>query len=178
MQNRNICTKIFREGLTRYNLQDTCASIALRCYENLSDCLPIFPQELYCYQSCSQLHMGGFLAFAKRFSTPIAGKSKYITDIPETLQQQYLAQWNSDNPDREMISLNCQEASAEFVESVAMKDWIAQWDADSRNRLHKVPYPIDLQELRALSLEYAIRSTCAEQAKIVLQDKLATLLYM
>ena len=168
--------EIWKAGLARYNLSDSCASIALRCYENLSDCLPIFPQELYSYQSCSQLHMGGFLAFAKQFSAPIAGKSKYITDIPETLQQQYLTQWNSDNPDRESISLNCQEASSAFVESVAMKEWIAQWDEDSRKGLHKVPYPIDLQELRALSLEYAIRNACAKQAKTILQDKLATLL--
>lgn len=168
--------EIWKAGLTRHNLQDTCASIALRCYENLSDCLSIFPKEFYCYRSCSQLHMGGFLAFAKRFSTSIAGNSKYITALPEALQQLYLAQWNSDNPDREMIALKCQEVSAAFVESVAMKNWIAQWDAASRNGLHKVPYPIDLQELRALSLEYAIRSACVEQAKTVLQEKLSTLL--
>lgn len=168
--------EIWKAGLARYNLSDSCASIALRCYENLSDCLPIFPQELYCYHNCSQLHMGGFTAFAKDFSTLISGKSKYITDIPKTLQEQYLNQWSSANPDRKMISLSCQEASATLVESEAMKDWITRWDAASRDGLHKVPYPIDLQELRALSLEYAIRSTCAKQAKTVLQDKLATLL--
>ena len=166
---------IWKGALIYYGLLGSPCSLALRCYHHLADCMPLFPKSLYCYQSCSQLHLGGFLAFWGKFSDDLSAKSKYISHIPDELIQIYLQNWGSDKPDVRAVQKACQAASASFQETVPMQAWIEKWDSDSRNGKHKVPYPIDRKELRALSLEYAVQCACVKKARQILEDKLATL---
>lgn len=163
---------IWNEVLERYNLQKKPASLALRCWDYLHRCLPFSSANLFCYQSCSQLHLNGFLAFCKAFPRSVSGPSGLLRTIPDDLTNWYLSEWGSYQPDISAIQEKCRHESSIIKETAAMKKWVKQWDSESKEGKHKVPYPIDWDELRTLLLECAIRRKIINQTQTKLQRQL------
>ena len=135
-------------------------------------CLPFSSANLFCYQSCSQLHLNGFLAFCKAFPRSVSGSSSLLRTIPDDLTNWYLREWGSYQPDISAIQEKCRHESSIIKETAAMKKWVKQWDSESKEGKHKVPYPIDWDELRTLLLECAIRRKIINQTQTKLQRQL------
>lgn len=163
--------ELWKTGLEEYNLMETPVSLAWHYYDDLKHCLIFDPDELYCCETCSAMHLDGFMAWLENvnFSRYKSGQSKAI-NVPEDAVNQYLKEWSSGCPNLDHIREICTGAS-KGIGRKNIDKWIVEWNMQSEAREHWVPYKIDSDELYRLVVETIIQQKIIERARKILLEK-------
>lgn len=168
---------LWKQTLKEYDLMDEPVSLALRYYANRQECISSDPRTLYCYSSCSQLHLGGWLSFNEddlfcRLLKDQAHKKQIKIDN----EKEYLEEWGSDVPNISKIKALCSDTAQQQENIKAITRWIEQWDDASRKGEHWTKHAVDDDEFYSLLIESAIQYKLIEQAQDILIEKISTMI--
>ena len=168
-------SKLWKETLQENDLLDSAVSLSLKYDENLKECFPIHLKSLFCYESCSALHLGGFYELTQAFPE-LVEHYRYGVTAPKRICQKYIYVWPNEKRSqdlkngkagRDAIKEICHKSikSLKWDELDKTKEWIGQWDIESKNGHFRSKVPIDMEELRAIFSEIAIKGTIVRNAK-------------
>lgn len=120
------------------------------CFQHLGECLSAEPSSLFCYESCSRWHLGGFLGLLN--SSPNLKPALCKNRISAKTHSEYLASWVKPLYDRKELRTICMRETSQM-------NW--------RNIQNAIDNPEDLQaqELKNLLTEYSICLRLVEQAR-------------
>lgn len=156
--------------LREHHFTDSPVSLPLRYANALNKCLSLQFDQLVCFNSCSALHMGGFSALIK-YKPDILHEytsMEHQKTIPKTLCYEYLRLWAS-------ASLNVDAMKSICLEIVKKLDWTLLNELDGWIDQYKFGIPlnhIDLNELKLLLSEIAVRCSLQKKAKKLLHQSL------
>ena len=138
--------------------------------EFMKDCFPVFPEYLLSYRGGSVWQLGGFAAFLHKHPEVLEECVRRIQgrDVPwNDIRKSYLKCWGALSYDLIELREICLRASrhinlAQILRKHAVDLQVFIDDMDTRNA---VSDRADLDELKQLLVELAIRKTLAEDAK-------------
>ena len=154
--------------------------LSLLCSEFLQTCLPIQPEYMYGYQGGSILHLGGFARFLQKYPDVLPDCIQRIKQRPERwekIQKNYLKQWS-------MIPCDLLEVKNQCCQGSKLIRWgtISNASQEELSRfcqsLHKdneadeKQIASDVEELKMLLTEMALRTVLTDRARQVLADKI------
>lgn len=164
---------IWKQTLEEYEIMNEPVSLALRYYTNRQECILFDPRALYCYEFCSQLHLGGWLSFTEDdlFCRLLEDKA-HKKQIKIDNENEYLEDWGSDEPNIGKIKALCSKAAQQQENIKAITEWIQQWDDASRRGEHRTKHIVVPDEFYSLLIESAIQHKLMKQAQNILLDKI------
>lgn len=139
------------QSITENNKIDLPAiTYSAQCFQHLGECLSADPSTLFCYESCSKWHLGGFLSILNRYPELDAILCKNRT--PAQTHSLYLALWSEPFSNRKKIRQICRR-------EISKMNWKAIGNVIGNLE------DLESRELKALLTEYAIRLRLVEQAR-------------
>lgn len=174
--------KLWNSVIIENNLSDSLVSLVLKYDKNLKECFPPYLESLFSYESCSALHIDGFYALTQAFPELVEHYHNKVA-APKDICQKFIRAWpNEKRPQdlkvgkagRDAIKEICHKSikRLKWNELDKTKDWVEQWDLESKNGHFRSKTPIDMEELRALFTEIAIRGTIARTSKNYLSQQI------
>lgn len=174
--------KCWYEVLLKNKLLDSPAGLGLRYYDNLKECFPLHLESLFCYEPCSALHIDGFYSLTKAFPELVEHYHDSVT-VPKDICQKFIRAWPNEKRSqdlkdgkagRDAIKEICHKSvkRLKWDELDKTKDWIEQWDFESKNGHFRSKTPINMEELRALLTEIAIKGTIARVSRKYLSQQI------
>lgn len=169
------------EGIDFDNPKEDISPIelSLLCNDCLQTCLPIQLEYLFGYQGGSVLHMGGFAQFLQKYPDVLPACVQRIKQRPDRwkdIQKQYLKQWSMIPCDlleiKEQCRQGCELIRWGTLPNISREDIYEFFKSLPKNKVGKKRIMSDIEELKILLIESALRITLNEQARGVLAHKI------
>lgn len=142
--------------------------------EYLKDCFPVFPEYLLSYRGGSVLQRGGFAAFLDRHPDVLKECVRRIQNQKmswKDIRKRYLDCWGALSYDLMELREVCLQASKHINLAQVLRKYAVdiQVIVDGMDAKNSVSEYVDMDELRQLLIELAIRKTLAEDAQAQLK---------
>lgn len=153
--------------------------LSLLCSEYLQTCLQIQPEYMYGYQGGSVLHQGGFAQFLREYPDVLADCVERIKQRPERWeknQKRYLKLWSAIPCDlseiKDLCKQGCKLIRWGTIPNASKEEMRDFCQLLHKNKVGEKQIASDIEELKMLIVEAALRTVLTEQARIILARKI------
>lgn len=149
------------------------------CRGLLSQCVPIQPETLFCYQGGSPLHMGGLAEFLTKYPSVLQTCTMRVVNSPDWDQvlEQYLEYWSILEYDLEEIRAFCRSDISKwqwkripYASNAELKTFCKEMC--EKLSIEWSPSYGFVEELKTLLVEAAIRNALAQKASSILYKQI------